>query len=58
MTVEKVCIAGAGGFIGGHLTRILLERGFRVRAVDLKPINQWFQRFHQAGKFSSRFKEY
>ena len=48
MTVEKVCIAGAGGFIGGHLTRILLERGFRVRAVDLKPINQWFQRFHQA----------
>lgn len=28
---------GAGGFIGGHLTRRLLHDGFWVRGVDLKP---------------------
>ena len=40
-----VVVAGAGGFIGGHLVTSLLERGFRnVRAVDLKPIGQWYQR--------------
>ncbi len=38
-------VAGAGGFIGGHLVASLLERGFtNVRAVDLKPIGQWYQR--------------
>ena len=36
------------GLIGGHLTGILIERGFKVRAVDIKPISQWFQRFHEA----------
>ncbi|MEV0504241.1 aminotransferase class I/II-fold pyridoxal phosphate-dependent enzyme, partial [Streptomyces spectabilis] len=28
-----VLVAGAGGFIGGHLTRRLVERGHRVRAL-------------------------
>ena len=38
-------VAGAGGFIGGHLVTGLLERGFsNVRAVDIKPIGQWYQR--------------
>jgi len=40
-----VVVAGAGGFIGGHLVAGLLDRGFvNVRAVDLKPIGQWYQR--------------
>jgi GDP-D-mannose 3',5'-epimerase len=36
-------VAGAGGFIGGHLVAELVERGAVVRAVDRKPIEQWFQ---------------
>jgi nucleoside-diphosphate-sugar epimerase len=39
-------VAGAGGFIGGHLVRDLRERGVAdLRAVDVKPPEQWFQRF-------------
>ncbi len=36
-------VAGAGGFIGGHLVKSLLADGHRVRAVDLKPTQQWYQ---------------
>lgn len=36
-------IAGAGGFIGGHLTKRLLEEGHEVRAVDIKPLKEWWQ---------------
>jgi nucleoside-diphosphate-sugar epimerase len=40
-----VVVAGAGGFIGGHLVAGLQRRGFnRIRAVDSKPIGQWHQR--------------
>lgn len=40
----QVTVCGAGGFIGGHLVRHLLDRGIRViRAVDIKPVEQWHQ---------------
>jgi nucleoside-diphosphate-sugar epimerase len=35
----RVLVAGAGGFIGGHLVRRLLDEGFTVRAVDIKPLH-------------------
>lgn len=38
-----VVVCGAGGFIGGHLTGRLLAEGHRVRAVDIKPIADWWQ---------------
>lgn len=39
-----ILVAGAGGFIGGWLVRHLHDRGLRrVRAVDIKPIEQWYQ---------------
>jgi GDP-D-mannose 3',5'-epimerase len=41
--MKKILVAGAGGFIGGHLTRKLAEAGHRVRAVDIKPLNEWYQ---------------
>lgn len=41
---EPILVAGAGGFIGGHLVANLLAEGHRVRAVDLKPLERWYQR--------------
>src|SRR5687768_12521093 len=32
----RVLITGAGGFIGHHLTKYLIERGYWVRGVDIK----------------------
>jgi GDP-D-mannose 3',5'-epimerase len=37
-----VLIAGAGGFIGGQLVRRLEQQGTAVRAVDRKPLENWF----------------
>jgi nucleoside-diphosphate-sugar epimerase len=40
----RVVVTGAGGFIGGHLTRRLCALGHvQVRAVDVKPLHEWFQ---------------
>jgi GDP-D-mannose 3',5'-epimerase len=46
MKDDLILVAGAGGFIGGHLVADLLHRGFtNIRAVDIKPIEEWFQVF-------------
>jgi GDP-D-mannose 3',5'-epimerase len=43
---ELVVVTGAGGFIGGHLIAELRQLGHsRLRAVDIKPIEQWYQTF-------------
>ena len=43
---EKIVVCGAGGFIGGHLTGQFLKEGLDViRAVDLKPLNSWYQSY-------------
>ena len=40
-----IVIAGAGGFIAGALTRYFKDRGFtRIRAIDKKPLPEWYQR--------------
>ncbi len=44
MSAEHVLVTGAGGFIGGHLVADLLARGVAsVRAVDIKPFDEWYQ---------------
>jgi nucleoside-diphosphate-sugar epimerase len=41
---EKAVVCGAGGFIGGHLVRSLIASGVDVvRAVDIKPMDEWYQ---------------
>src|SRR3989442_3424684 len=32
----RVLVTGAGGFIGHHLTKYLVDRGYWVRGVDIK----------------------
>jgi len=40
-----IVITGAGGFIAGSLVRYFHDRGFtRIRAVDKKPLPDWYQR--------------
>ncbi|WP_377819540.1 NAD-dependent epimerase/dehydratase family protein [Acidicapsa dinghuensis] len=41
----QVLVCGAGGFIGGHLVNRLLDDGAAsVRAVDIKPFEDWYQK--------------
>jgi len=40
---ETAVVCGAGGFIGGYLVRALLDAGVMVRAVDIKPLEDWYQ---------------
>lgn len=49
----RVLVAGAGGFIGGHLVKDLLNRGFDVKAADIKPISEWYQIHDQADNIYS-----
>ena len=42
---DLIVIAGAGGFIAGSLARYFHDKGFtRIRAVDKKPLPEWYQR--------------
>ncbi len=46
MKNKLVVVCGAGGFIGGHLVADLISKGHtRIRAVDIKPFEEWYQHF-------------
>jgi len=46
MNDKLILVAGGGGFIGGHLVAHLRDQGFtRIRSVDAKPFDQWYQVF-------------
>lgn len=41
---QTAVVCGAGGFIGGHMVKYLLSNGVEVvRAVDVKPLDEWYQ---------------
>src|SRR4051794_21257640 len=40
---EITLVTGAGGFIGGHLVADLVASGQEVRAVDIKPLADWYR---------------
>ncbi|MGB1260736.1 MAG: NAD-dependent epimerase/dehydratase family protein, partial [Akkermansiaceae bacterium] len=49
MSKKRILVAGGGGFIGGQLARVLLERGHDVIVADIKPLDQWYQ-LHEAAE--------
>jgi GDP-D-mannose 3',5'-epimerase len=55
---EKYLVCGAGGFIGGHLVKSLLDDGHEVICADVKPIENWFQIFNSNKNFILDLKEY
>jgi nucleoside-diphosphate-sugar epimerase len=51
--MNKILVCGAGGFIGGHLIADLRRQGkTNLRAVDKKPLEEWYQRFDDVENFS------
>jgi GDP-D-mannose 3', 5'-epimerase len=58
MSNQTILVAGAGGFIGGHLVADLVARGFTdIRAVDIKPFDQWYQVFDHVDNVIADLKE-
>ena len=54
----KVLVAGAGGFIGGHLAKDLSEQNFEIICADIKPFQYWFQLNEKFKNFTLDLKEY
>jgi GDP-D-mannose 3',5'-epimerase len=50
---NRVVVTGAGGFIGGHLVAEFRNQGYKhIRAVDEKPLGEWYQRFDDVENLS------
>lgn len=41
--MKRIFVAGAGGFIGGHLVADFIQQGHHVLGVDIKPLKEWYQ---------------
>lgn len=53
MRDQLAVVSGAGGFIGGSLVADLRRQGYRrIRAVDIKPFDEWYQRFEDVENLS------
>ena len=54
----KCLIAGAGGFIGGHLMQRLKLEGHQIICADIKPLSSWFQIDNKNQNVSMDLKDY
>ncbi len=53
MKDQAKVVTGAGGFIGGNLIASLRQQRHRqIRAVDVKPLEHWYQRFDDVENLS------
>lgn len=53
MSKGIVVVTGAGGFIGGELVAEFRRQGYsHIRAVDIKPCEEWYQHFPDVENFS------
>jgi GDP-D-mannose 3',5'-epimerase len=58
MKSDSIVVCGAGGFIGGHLVAALRRDGaMNIRAVDLKPLDKWYQRFDDVQNLTLDLRE-
>jgi GDP-D-mannose 3', 5'-epimerase len=53
---DVIVVTGAGGFIGGHLVKRLLDSGHVVHAADIKPLDEWYQVHRSAKGFAGPVK--
>ncbi|MDA9065693.1 NAD-dependent epimerase/dehydratase family protein [Candidatus Pelagibacter sp.] len=57
--MKKILIAGAGGFIGGHLaSRFIKDKNIQLVCADIKPKEYWFQTFDDSENYSLDLKDY
>ena len=56
--INTILVTGAGGFIGGHLIKRLLNDGYNVTGADIKPLDYWFQKFDKVKNFSMDLNDY
>jgi GDP-D-mannose 3',5'-epimerase len=50
---DLILVTGAGGFIAGSLVAELRRQGCkRIRAVDIKPLEEWYQKFDDVENLS------
>ncbi len=54
---KRILVGGGGGFIGGELVRVLLERGHEVVVADIKPLDEWYQLHEGAENHSLNLEE-
>ena len=54
----NILICGAGGFIGGHLTKRLIDEGHNLYCADVKPFEYWFQNSDRSKNFCLDLKDY
>ncbi len=57
MSGKVAVVGGGGGFIGGFLARSLIDKGYKVRVADIKPLDSWYQVHRDAENIQADLKD-